>query len=93
MTAPATSPPTSAATASLIRPAAAWAAIPAIGKLRKPAVHSSQPLTLKRRSYMGCPGAGLAATPVRLRVALVGSVVMVCSRGLCSRESVKGGPV
>lgn len=49
MTAPATRPPASAEAASLIRPTAAWAAIPAIGKLTKPAIHSSQPLTLKRR--------------------------------------------
>jgi hypothetical protein len=52
MTAPTTSPRVSAETASLIRPVAAWAAIPASGKLTKPAVHHSQLLTLKRRGIV-----------------------------------------
>src|SRR6185312_8144079 len=98
---PAIRPPISAAAASLIRPTAAWAAIPATGKLTKATVHSSQLLTLKRRgSPLACPGTGVAALPVRLRVALV-SVVMGCPRwfrlvfssGFCFWNSVGGGRV
>src|SRR6185437_2302336 len=102
MTAPAIRPPTSAATPSLIRPTAAWAAIPAIGKLMKPAVHSSQLLTLKRRgSPLACPGMGRAVVPARSPVALV-SVVMGCPQLVFGwypvlefsfRNSVDGGPV
>src|SRR5829696_8291571 len=54
MTAPATRPPGRAEPMSLIRPTSAVARAPAIGKARKPAVHSSQALVLKRRgSSMG----------------------------------------
>src|SRR5215213_4017401 len=49
MTAPAIRPPTRAEPTSLIRPVAPVASAPPIGKARKPAVHSSQALMLKRR--------------------------------------------
>ena len=78
----------------MIRPVTVWAAIPAIGKLTKPAVHHSQLLTSKRReSAMACPTVRVAAMLVRLPAALVGSVVMVCPRWYSVLEPVKGGPV